>query len=558
MLDPLDTLPEWRDEYPTLGYQVEEWSLGVATASTPAAASARFFVPAGPLAGKPFALTDRQWTFLLWWYALNPDGSFLVRGGSMRHARGTGKSPMAGFVGCVELCGPCRFSHWAADGSPVGVRASMPLVQIAAVSESQTDHTMQYVRAWTAKGSPLQVEYNLDPGKQVIYSPGDGRAAGGKLAVITSSSATARGATPSLVLADEVGEWTSSNGGVRFRAVLGENAAKVTGARVLECANSWRPGAGSVAESRWDAWTAEQENEVQPDRPWLMDVREAPADVDWSDPDSIRAGVDVVYEPVPWQSAEQFMPTILDPAKPIQESMREFGNLRVSDLSSWVSAQDWDACARPEESLVDGDEVALFCDPSETDDATALVACRISDGLVGPLWVWEPMQTAPHGGLFGPVVPAELDRQVRLAFEKFTVLVFFSDVHPLEQFVKVEWRERYADQLLLWATVKEPVAFDMRSARLEFAQAAELVEAEIGRHELAHTGDSVLARHVYNTERDPYKQHVSVRKGDQRRKIDAAVAMIGARHARHRLITSAEYQRRKRRATGRGRVVVLS
>lgn len=558
MLPPLDTLPEWREQHPTLGYQLEEWSLGVATATTPEAATTRFFVPAGPLAGQPFTLTDRQWTFLMWWYALADDGSFLVRGGSMRHARGTGKSPMAGFIGVTELCGPCRFSHWAEDGTPVGVRASMPLIQIAAVSEAQTDHTMQYVRAWTAKGSPLQVEYQLDPGKQVIYAPGDGRTAGGKLAVITSSSSTARGATPSLVLADETGEWTSSNGGVRFRATLGENAAKVTGARVIECANSWRPGAGSVAEARWDAWSAEQESPVPPQRPWLMDVREAPADVDWSDPDSIREGVNVVYEPVPWQTAEQFMPTILDPGKPIQESMREFGNLRVSDLASWVSAQDWDACARHGDALAEGDEVVLFCDPSETDDATALVACRVSDGLVHPLWVWEPTQPAPHGALHGPVDPAELDRQVLLAFEQFRVLAFFSDVHPLEQFVKVEWRSRYADQLLIWASPKEPVAFDMRSARVEFAQAAELVEAEIGRHELAHTGDPVLSRHVYNTEREPVRQHVSVRKGDHRRKIDAAVAMIGARHARHMLLTSTAWERRQKRSRGRGRVVVLA
>lgn len=569
MLPPLDTLPEWRDEHPTLGYQVEDWSMGVATATSPAAPAARFLVPAGPLAGRPFSLTDRQLTFLLWWYALDDDGLFLMRGASMRHARGTGKSPLAAFIGVCELVGPVRFSHWDGD-EPVGTRASMPLVQVAAVSEAQCENTQQYVRAWTAKGTPLQLEYGLDPGKQIVYAPGDGRSAGGKLAVITSSSATARGATPSLVLADETGEWTDANGGTRFRAVLGDNAAKVASGRVLECANSWRPGDGSVAELRWDAWTAEQEAGGA-DRPWLMDVREAPADTDWEDPDSIHAAVEAVYEPVPWMSAKQVMPQILDRAKPINESMREFGNLRVSELTSWVSSQDWDACA-VDDDLRDSDEVVLFCDASESDDATALVACRVGDGLVAPLWIFEPNAVDPVTGRpFGPVPLAELDRQVLLAFERFTVLAFFSDVHPIEQYAKVEWRDRYEDQLVIWATAKEPVAFDMRGNKQEFAQAAELAADEVAQtararaagdeldeHALRHTGDSVLTRHVYNTQREPYRQYVSVRKGDHRRKIDGAVATIGARHARRRLLTSKEYERWLRRRSGRGRVIVLS
>jgi hypothetical protein len=166
---------------------------------------------------------------------------------------------------------------------------------------------------------------------------------------------------------------------------------------------------------------------------------------------------------------------------------------------------------------------------------------------------------------------AELDRQVMLAFERFAVLAFFSDVRPIEQFAKVEWRERYGDQLIVWASAKEPVAFDMRGNKTEFAQAAELCADEVeetararatgedpGEHALRHTGDSVLGRHVYNTQREPYRQFVSVSKGDHRRKIDAAVATIGARHVRRRLLTSKEYEAWTRRSTGRGRVIVMS
>lgn len=557
-LEPLDTLPEWTGEHPTLGWQIAEWALGKRTASTPAA-EPRFRVPAGPFAGRPWALTDRQLVFLLWWYALDDHGGFVVRGGSMRHARGTGKSPLAGFLGCAELVGPCRFSHWGPDGEPVGKRASMPLVQVAAVSEAQTEWIMQYVRAWLGKGSPLAVEYGLDPGKQVVYAPGSGATAAGKLQVITSSAATVRGATPSLVLCDEVGEWTETNGGARFRATLGDNAAKVADARILECANTWRPGLGSVAEQRWDAWELEQGDDPVPGhRPWLMDVREAPADTDWSEPDAIRAALTGVYRDVPWINVEQLMPTILDPGKPIRESMREYGNLRVSDLTTWVDRQAWDACGDPTAELADGDEVVLFCDPSESDDATALVACRVSDGLVVPLWIHEPHALDPDGRPFGDVDPGEIDRHVRLAFDRFSVLAFRSDVRPIEQLARSEWHERYGDDLVVWSSKTDAVAYDMRRTQLEFARACELTASEVARGELCHDGDRVLARHVVNTQRRPYREFVSVAKGDRSRKIDGAVAMIGARDLRRTLLESEEYRRhvRRRRRSG-SRVTVL-
>lgn len=75
---------------------------------------------------------------------------------------------------------------------------------------------------------------------------------------MTSSAATVRGSRPSLVVADELSEWTESNGGVRFWDVIDDNATKVDGARVLGLMNTWSPGSGSVAEVLYDAWVGEQ------------------------------------------------------------------------------------------------------------------------------------------------------------------------------------------------------------------------------------------------------------------------------------------------------------
>lgn len=579
----LDTLPAWTGQFPTLAWQIEEWMLGAETATEPRARP-RFRVPTGPLGGTPMVLTDRQLLFMCWWYAVDPaDGTWVIREGSMRHARGTGKSPLAGALGCIELVGPCRVIRWDGD-TPVGGRNSMPLIHIAAVSEAQTKNIMQYVRVWLGKGSPLCVEYDLDPAKQIVYSPGTlGGVAGGSLEVVTSSAATVRGATPSLVLCDEVGEWTDSNHGKDFYDVLADNAAKVAGGRVVACSNTWRPGTGSVAEDRWEAYELEQEAEVPPDKPFLMDVREAPPDVDWSDPGDILRGLTVVYDGVPWITPEQFMPKVLDPARPIQKSQREYGNLRVSDLTTWVSTQGWDQCidlaafaasrsapdpgrdatfGRAAAALADGDEIALFVDPSETDDATAVVACRMSDGLVVPLWVHEPHALDPNGRPFGRVVPGQIDRRVVAAFDRYKVIAFRSDVHPIEQLSRNDWHDRYSKQLVWWSSKTEAVAYDMRSKGLEFAKACGLVAAEIEAGNLRHTGDKVLGRHVGNSQRRPYRlsEFIGIGKGDRARKIDAAVAMIGARDLRRLVLLSDEwrkYDKRRDRVKREKRAIVL-
>lgn len=107
------------------------------------------------------------------------------------------------------------------------------------MSEAQTANTFNYVAGWNAKDTELAQYYGLDPGKQHIFSPGELGIAGGKITILTSSAATVRGSRPSLVLADELSEWTESNGGVRFWEVIDDNATKVDGARVLGLMNTW-------------------------------------------------------------------------------------------------------------------------------------------------------------------------------------------------------------------------------------------------------------------------------------------------------------------------------
>ena len=56
-------------------------------------------------------------------------------------------------------------------GGVRGKPVAMPLVQIAATSESETANTNRIVRAMMPKGSRVVRDYNLDPGKTVMYKP---------------------------------------------------------------------------------------------------------------------------------------------------------------------------------------------------------------------------------------------------------------------------------------------------------------------------------------------------------------------------------------------------
>jgi hypothetical protein len=183
----LDTMPL---ELParTLGWEAVNW------------ASMYLRQPNGPKAGQRFEFTLRQLRFLLHWYALDEDGNWVYHHGVRRLAKGSGKSPFAAALALIELCAKVRLDHFTDDpdtGGCVGRKVSMPLVQIAAVSEEQTKHTMRMVRGFAPKGSRVVEVHHLDPGLTRYYSPD------GELHVMTSSAKTAEGAEATFIVGDE-------------------------------------------------------------------------------------------------------------------------------------------------------------------------------------------------------------------------------------------------------------------------------------------------------------------------------------------------------------------
>lgn len=557
--DRLDTLPPGLPER-TLGFEVAAWIEGKWPDREGRRAPFGGLVqPNGPDARKPFRLRDRQLRFLAWWYAVDEDGRWLFNHAVRRLAKGSGKSPFAAVQALAEFCGPVRLLDFDAKwpGGCRGRPVDMPLVQIAATAESQTANTMRMVRAFAARGTEIVARYELDPGKTKYYKLPEGT-----LEVITSSASSAEGGEGSFVVADETEHWKPSNGGPELAATLEDNLAK-SGSRMLETCNAWVPGNQTVAEHSWDGWVAQEEGRTRGSTKILYDAVTAPADTDLADPESLRAALEHVYADCPWVDVTAIMERIWSPKSRPDDSKRKYLNRPTAAVDAWVTSEEWSRLADPVVEVADGSEIVMFFDGSKSRDATALVACEVESGHVFTLGVWEPDPNDDES----TVDVADVDRVVRATFERFVVLAFFADVKEWESFVLTEWPTRYGDDLILHAAPSarpaQPIAWDMRGHRTEFAKAAEacheeivaerIVDDQVVYGDFTHDGDSRVARHVTNARRRPHQQYVSIGKEspDSPKKIDAAVCVIGARMVRRLVLSSAEYSKRRRKRSGK-------
>lgn len=518
----LVTLPEGVPEL-TLGWEALRW------------AAKYLRHPNGIRAGERWQCAPDQARFWLWWYAVGPDGSWLYYHGVRRLAKGSGKSPFAAATSLVELCAPVRLMDFdpKSPGGCVGRPVNMPLVQIAAVAEAQTENTMRMVRAMAHKGSRLVADYRLDVGRTRYNMLPEG-----SLQVLTSSSATAEGAEATFIVADETEHWLPAGNGPEFHATLLDNLTK-SGNRMLETSNAWKPDVGSVAQDSYETWVAQEDGVTRNEKKVLYDARIAPADTDMADEGSLRRALEFVYADCPWANIDATITRIWSKNARPDDSKRKYLNRPTAPMDAWCDPVSWDVMAadgtnNPVRPLVDGERVVLFFDGSKTRDDTALVGCCMGDGHIFTVGVWSPGNS--HDGDEVVSVDAEaVDAAVHQTFDRFTVVGFFADVREWESFTKITWPQRWRDDLAVWAVPggkqPEPIAWDMRSHDYDFTMACELVEAEIAEVKFTHDANPALRRHVANARRRDGRYGISVRKEspNSAAKIDAAVCMIGAR-----------------------------
>lgn len=524
----------------------------------------------------PWRYVPAQRRFLHLWWAVRPDGRWLFRSGVKRGAKGTGKDPLAAAMALTELAGPVKPTGEIAEGGeraewdsryvyspgePIAVPQGLALVQIAANSEAQGADVLRVANAMVSRA--MREEYGVDAGRtrtQLVN--------GGRIELLTHSERSSEGDPATAIFLNESHHMTESSGGQAVAGVARRNVAKSPGgmARLLELTNAHMPGEGSVAEDSFDAWQAQVSGQAKR-ADILYDSREAPPHLSLHVDVDLEAGLRASYADAPWSDQERIRDEAQDLRVPVADSVRYYFNALPTNETAWVDPRKFDAGARAGEVVPHGEPVAMFLDCSKSEDATALSACRISDGHVITLGCWQ----RPHGDRGkGWLAPKEkVDAEVRAAFLVLDVQWFGVDPSPARDDETEalywaplidEWHRDFRDRVLLWATPGQvhghSVMFDMRLSshggaerNREFTAAAEQCAADIDEHEtLTHDGDSRLRVHAHNARRRPNRWGVSLGKQtrDSKKLVDLAVTMVGARMGRRLVLNSGKTRERKR------------
>ena len=481
------------EDLPSLGWGVLEW--------------AARHLPSPSDEPKPFILTDEQARHVLDWYSVDATGEFIYRRDIIERAKGWGKSPLAAMVALAEFVGPTVFSHWD-KGEPVGKPRANPWVQIAAVSEDQTDNTYGAVyELLTANDGRAAKELGIDDGRTRLYLKGRP----GRLEPVTASAGSREGQRLTFAILDETHLWTTRNGGVKLANTIRRNAGKM-GGRTMETTNAPQIGEKSVAERSGNEagrhagilhYATRPKEEPQPD---------------WTD-EQILEALAVAYGDSTWIDQGRILKEVRDPSTSWDDALRFYFNIRSAGTGHAVDPRRWDQLAKPHD-IPDGTLIGLGFDGSISRDATVLRGCT-QDGYGFLIAAWVP----PRGALDWTVPRQDVKQTIAETFARYRVGKMLCD--PPKWYSEIEeWQEVYGDEIV------QPL--DTNQSR-RFAPAVDrwLTAIREGTH--THDGDPLTAEHLRatylkkvrdgDTEDDGRTKYV-LDKGEDRKRIDAAVADV--------------------------------
>ena len=552
--------PRFPGERPTLGYLVLEWI-------------EENLAQPGIVQYEPLVLTREQAEFVLAFYELDPiTGRRIIRRAVLSRARGWGKSPLMAALALAEALGPVCFGGWDADGRPVGVPWSTrqkPIVLCAAVSEAQVRNNtweplLDMVGASGVDAPVLDNYPGLEPLGTRVNCPV------GFIGMATASAATIKGTPHVFATWDQTEEWQPETRGIELAKVMGDNAAKAGGSWI-ETPNAYVPGRGSVAERSAKAARDIAEGRARINRGFLYDHREAPADTDIRDHKSLIQGLRVAYGDSSahpdgcvihdppckpgWRDLEDIVTRVWSPDVDEQDARAMFLGQITHASDSFISEPMWGAIAEPEKALADGDTITLGFDGSRgraqgKPDATAIVACRVSDGLLVTLGVWEASDDDAKVWVEWEPNITEVEAVIRDAFTRYRVAGFYADPADWRSHVN-KWEAEYGAKVAVHARgASHPFEWWMTGGRATKVQ--DLVLAfygAIANRDICHAGDLTLTRHMLNARRRLSHKKLALGKESDIsiRKIDAAVAAMLAFQARLDALAAGEGKPREKR-----------
>lgn len=497
--------------------------------------------------GEQWRFTPEQARFILWWYAVDERGKFAYRTGVLQRLKGFGKDPVAAALALVEMLGPVRFSHWGPNGEAVGKQQRSPWVTVNAVSQSQTRNTSNVLK-WMASPKLIK-EFDLVIGVEQAV------ALGGRAHIIFSASSyrAVEGNRPTFSILNETQHWVEGNHGILMFETLEGNLTKSPNgtARMLSITNAYMPGEDSVAERQRFAYNEQEElKRMFPDMPIYggeiyYDSLEADPKTP-TDPETIIEVAKHIRGDSVWLDPESIVGSFMNRSIAVSRNRRMFYNQVVAKEDALFEEAEWDECRirdKDKQDLAPNTEIVLGFDGGKTDDATALIAKRVSDGAIFPVMIWErpPKEIEPDW----IINREEVDAYVHFAFRTFKVLAFYADVALWESYID-SWTKIYRDRLVVKASAKSPIGWDMRGGMKALTKENESVMDKVFAGTFLHNGNRVLRKHALNARRRENRFGTTFGKESRESplKVDAYAAMILAELAYRDLSESGQLKRR--------------
>lgn len=410
-----------------------------------------------------------------------------------------------------------------------------------------------------ARYSPVADNYAIDAMETFISVPR------GRIQAVTSAALSREGFRPVFSSLDQTESWFPSNGGVRLYRTVRRNTAK-TGGSTIETPNAFEPGAESVAEATWDAYQQLLKGKTRSGkRDFFVDHREAAATTDIYDEASLRRGLVEAYgdsaaDNGGWVNMDNILDEFWDVNTDPQEARRYFLNQITHASDSFLSSVELAACVEPK-SVDVGTPIVLGFDGSTgrakgKADATALVACRLSDGYCWQVLIREPPSNPKQAREWtAPVF--EFDTAVQQMFRDFKVVGFYADPSGWEAHVS-RWEELFGKRLrvraggegnhpmMAWPRGKTgnvvPFVKRVRTSILASGQARTAAltaangnkDAMRGVGEFTYCGSMELTAHLLNARMRKHQSGFLLAKDfpESPRKIDGAYALVLAWKAR--------------------------